>query len=85
MTTLLNKAIDRKLAEIADFKQEIRDQVDGLASLLKSTTSRAAQSNFGIIDLVAYAGGIWYFLSQIAIGPWVRTFLAKRLFVAEMG
>jgi hypothetical protein len=53
--------------------------------LLESNASRAAEPSFGIIDLVAYAGGIWYFLSQIAIGPWVRTFLAKRLFVAEMG
>lgn len=40
---------------------------------------------FSIIDLIAYTGGIWYFLTNILLGPFVRNFISKRFFVAEIG
>ena len=40
---------------------------------------------FGIIDMIAYAGGIWFFLSQLSIGPFIRNHVTNKLFVAEIG
>lgn len=34
---------------------------------------------------MAYAGGIWFFISQVLIGPPVKNFIAKRQFVEDIG
>lgn len=43
------------------------------------------KSNFGIIDFIAYAGGIWFFISQLSLGPLVKFCISKKLFVADIG
>ena len=35
--------------------------------------------------MIAYAGGIWYFLSQLTVGPFFRNYVSNKLFVAEIG
>jgi hypothetical protein len=43
------------------------------------------KSNFGIIDIIAYAGGIWFFISQLTLGPLVKFFVSRKLFIADIG
>lgn len=47
--------------------------------------SNTGKFSYGVIDLVAYAGGISYFISHIVFGPVVRNLISKRLFIAEIG
>lgn len=35
--------------------------------------------------MIAYAGGIWFFLSQLTIGPFLRNQVSNKLFVAVIG
>lgn len=35
--------------------------------------------------MIAYVGGIWFFLSQLTIGPIFRNLVSHKLFVAEIG
>ena len=44
-----------------------------------------SKSKFGIVDLITYIGGIWFFLTQILMGPFFKNFVSRRLFVAEIG
>ena len=43
------------------------------------------KTTFGIIDIIAYAGGIWFFISQLTLGPLVKFFVSRKLFIAEIG
>lgn len=43
------------------------------------------KADFGIIDIIAYAGGIWFFISQLTLGPLVKFFVSRKLFIAEIG
>ena len=41
--------------------------------------------NFGFIDFVVYASALWYLCTEILIGPFVRSFISKKLWLCEMG
>ena len=41
--------------------------------------------SFDFIDLIAYFGGLWFFFTQCVVGPLIKRFISKRLFVAELG
>jgi len=41
-------------------------------------------SNMGVFELIAFAGGLWYFISHMVLGPFVRKYLSNKLFQAEL-
>jgi hypothetical protein len=43
------------------------------------------KTTFGIIDIIAYAGGLWFFISQLTLGPLVKFFVSRKLFIADIG
>ena len=41
-------------------------------------------SEMGVFELIAFAGGLWYFISHMILGPFVRKYLSNKLFQAEL-
>lgn len=41
-------------------------------------------SGMGVFELIAFAGGLWYLISHMIMGPFVRKYLSNKLFQAEL-
>ena len=41
--------------------------------------------SFGLIDFIIYICGLWYFFTELTLGPLIRTYVSKKLWIAEMG
>ena len=42
-------------------------------------------NSFNILDFIVYASALWYFITEMTLGPIVRSFVSKRLWLCEMG
>jgi hypothetical protein len=67
----------------AQGQQQSSNGGDGEGTIKYVYVEKAAK--FGIIDMIAYAGGIWFFLSQLTVGPIFRNWVSSKLFVADIG
>lgn len=38
-----------------------------------------------MLDFLIYASSLWYFFVQLSLGPFIRTYISKKLWIAEMG